>query len=305
MISSRRARAGRRRRRRSWCSGTGPSIVCRATTLARRRRPQFFGRCTRACARTCERTRQRRAAARRSPCTAAPAPRRPARGRRRRGSRAPAGRRRATGTSGSLDMSMPARWWNSVRVKPGQQRRGGDPGAGELAGEALGEDGDARLRGGVGARGRSEPATDETLTMAPWPRSRMARAAACESTSTARPSTSNTASSSVRSLRGSALEGVAGVVDQQVDGPGLGRRAARRPCRSRRGRTGRRRGSRRADAVLGAQLVGDVLEARPVAGHEHDVVAALGELVGEGQADAGAGAGHEGSAHVPHSKRAA
>jgi hypothetical protein len=44
------------------------------------------------------------------------------------------------------------------------------------------------------------PATDETLTMAPCPRSRMARAAACDSTSTARPSTSKTASSSVMSL---------------------------------------------------------------------------------------------------------
>ena len=47
------------------------------------------------------------------------------------------------------------------------------------------------------------------------------------------------------------------------------------------------------------RVVGDVLEAGPVAGDEDEVVAALGQLVGERQADAGRRAGHEGGAHVP------
>ena len=52
-----------------------------------------------------------------------------------------------------------------------------------------------------------------------------------------------------------------------------------------------------ADRVLRLQLVGHVLQPRAVAGHEHDVVPALGEEVGEGQSDAGGGAGDEGGAH--------
>ena len=48
------------------------------------------------------------------------------------------------------------------------------------------------------------------------------------------------------------------------------------------------------DAVRRAQLLGDPLEAGAVAGDEHQVVAAPGEPVGEGESDAGGRAGDEG-----------
>ena len=48
------------------------------------------------------------------------------------------------------------------------------------------------------------------------------------------------------------------------------------------------------DAVRRAQLGGDVLQPGLVAGDEHQVVAPVGELVGEGAADAGGRAGDEG-----------
>ena len=54
-------------------------------------------------------------------------------------------------------------------------------------------------------------------------------------------------------------------------------------------------------AVLAAQLGGDLLEAVAVARHQDEVVAAGGELLGEGQPDARGGAGDQGGAsrHAP------
>ena len=83
--------------------------------------------------------------------TAARAPRRPCRG-------PSAGRRCMTSSassqseSGRAEMWMPARAWNSSG-EPRAQRGRRDPGAGQLAGEALGEHGDEGLLGGVAAVG--------------------------------------------------------------------------------------------------------------------------------------------------------
>ena len=126
-------------------------------------------------------------------------------------------------------------------------------------------------------------ATDETLTMAPWPRSRMALPAAWDRTRTARQSTSKLASSSVDVVaQERALEGVAGVVDEQVDGAGpvgepLGDLAGVGAV----GQVGHE--DLGGDAVLRLELVGDVLQPGAVAGDEHHVVPALREEVGEGQ----------------------
>ena len=89
-----------------------------------------------------------------------------------------------------------------------------------------------------------------------------------------------------------ALEAEAGVVDQQVDRPG----GVGQP-----GLDGGQLvavdqvGGQHLDvhAVLAAELLGDGLETGGVAGDQHEVVAAGGELLGEDVADAGGGAGDQ------------
>ncbi len=133
-------------------------------------------------------------------------------------------------------------------------------------------------------------ATDDTLTIAPRPRARMALPAACESTSTARVRTSNTASSADDVVVEEALlEGVAGVVDEDVHGlvggrDPIGHLPQLVPDAE--------VGTEHLDLhpVCGAQLLGKHLEAGDVARDEDEVVPAGGELEGEFAADAGGGA---------------
>ena len=78
------------------------------------------------------------------------------------------------------------------------------------------------------------------------------------------------------------LEPEAGVVDQQLDGA---RRVAQPSLDGRELRAVDEVGDQHldGDAVRRAQLLGDPLEPGAVAGDEHQVVAAPGEPVGEGE----------------------
>ena len=93
------------------------------------------------------------------------------------------------------------------------------------------------------------------------------------------------------------LEAEAGVVDQQVDGPGgIGQPGLHggqlRPV----GEVGGQDLDR--DGVLVAELLGDRLQPLAVTRDQHQVVAPTGEVGGEGMADAGGGAGDEGGRHA-------
>ena len=142
-----------------------------------------------------------------------------------------------------------------------------------------------------------KPAIDETLRMAPWPRSRIERPAAWLVSMTAR-----TMTSSPGLLVGEvvveegALEPEAGVVDEQLDRPHVVLDAGAHPAgRLAVGQVGHEHldGHPVAHPQPGRELV----EAAPVTGHEDEVGALPGESFGEGAADAGGGAGDECSAH--------
>ncbi len=85
----------------------------------------------------------------------------------------------------------------------------------------------------------------------------------------------------------------AGVVDQQGDRPGPVGQPSLHPAQ--RLPVGEVRGEHLdLDAVLRPELLGELAQPLLVAGHEDEVVAARGELVGERAADPGSGTGDEG-----------
>ena len=132
--------------------------------------------------------------------------------------------------------------------------------------------------------------------MPPWPRSVIAPRAAWVSRSTAVTSTSSMRLLGVDGVvEEPVLEAEAGVVDQQLDRPvAVGHPALDRASWP---RSARSAGSTSTSTPYAARSsVGDGLQPLLVAGDEHQVVAAGGELAGELVADPGGGAGDEGGA---------
>ena len=187
---------------------------------------------------------------------------------------------------------MPARCWNSVFVKPGHRAVTVTPEpASSPASPSLNV-----VTQALAAEYEPEamkPATDETLTMRPRPRSRIATPAAWDRTSTARVSTSNAPPRPRRRCAGScgAARSPALLTRTSTGRSGSATRSAT-VCRA--DRSERSATSTSAGRHTARQLGGDRLETGTVAGDEHEVVLARGELTGELVPDAGAGAGDEG-----------
>ena len=139
-------------------------------------------------------------------------------------------------------------------------------------------------------------ATDETLRMAPWPRSRMAAGGVAKHAAPRGRARRTRPPPARCRCEERALEPRAGVVDEQVDRARRRPRAARRPCRC------SARSDRSATSISTAtECVGRSRPARSRAGPGRGrrargrALAARG--VGRRRADAGGGAGDECSAH--------
>ena len=143
----------------------------------------------------------------------------------------------------------------------------------------------------------SQPATLETLTIAPWPRAVIPGIAACESRIGARTSRSSIASSSSMLLATKGLRRLPPALLTSRS-TGLGSVALSRASTWALGPVGQvGRDDLDVDLPALAQDDADALEALAVPRDEDQVVSLLGEALGEGVADARRGTGDEGGRH--------